>query len=322
MWIHRSCLDHWRATRHEDAFSHCTTCHFQYVIEPLDPSRDDQSAKVCRFRMLVARDSFGLLLAWQAVIALIALLVYGMDSGSGALLRIFPASFQNSPVGTYYLCGVVIFFAILGLVGSCAFCCNCGDSRNMNCDGMVCCYYCYGPCNCHCDCGGGGGGNCCNNCNCNCNSGDDAAAVLLVILLVVVIALAVLGVFIGIAVASVTLQRLYQKHSRVLWLREETQRFVVKDLAGIDLEAFAPDRADAPPNYAALYAPNAPLPQPLPAPGWLYQPAANPVSACAPSCQGPPQQSFPAPSAGQQYFAPSAPLMPLMPADARDSSLL
>jgi len=256
-------LDQWRATKpNQEAFSQCDLCHFSYVIEPLQ--NDDVQSRMCRIKALVARDVCGLIILWQAVVALLGLIVFAADSSS-RLLQLFPQAM--SAVGVYYLCGLITFLAILGLVGLCGYCCDCVGSRSQPCDGPICCY-CYGPVNCNCgNCGGG---------NCDCKG--DAGAVVLVILLVVVIILAIFGIFFGIDIGTMLVQKIYQKHSRIMWLREETKRYVVKDLSNVDLDAMALANH----GYVALYPAPQMYPQPMPAPAWVYGKSGSPVPSAPP----------------------------------------
>jgi len=54
----------------------------------------------------------------------------------------------------------------------------------------------------------------------------------LIIGLIAVVILAFIGIFVGIFLGSILIQRIMQKHLRVLWLREETKKYVVVDFDG------------------------------------------------------------------------------------------
>ncbi|KAG0455954.1 hypothetical protein HPP92_023742 [Vanilla planifolia] len=64
-FVHRSCLDHWRAVKARFAFSHCTTCKAQYHLRV--ELLDNHSWQKMKFRIFVARDIFLVFLAVQAV---------------------------------------------------------------------------------------------------------------------------------------------------------------------------------------------------------------------------------------------------------------
>jgi hypothetical protein len=53
----------------------------------------------------------------------------------------------------------------------------------------------------------------------------------------IVIILAVIGLLVGIFLMTLVFQRISQRHMRVLWLREETKKFVVVDFNGHALPA-------------------------------------------------------------------------------------
>ena len=74
MWVHRGCLDEWRATRSDRAFYTCTECHFSYeFVEPdAEQTRAEdgcqrQTLRV-QFQLLVARDFVKVFLGMQLAI--------------------------------------------------------------------------------------------------------------------------------------------------------------------------------------------------------------------------------------------------------------
>jgi hypothetical protein len=70
-WIHRKCLDSWRATKHTDrAFTHCRECQFEYRVRVIDPNTEGGAFcnARCKFRALVARDSLFAFLLLQSMI--------------------------------------------------------------------------------------------------------------------------------------------------------------------------------------------------------------------------------------------------------------
>lgn len=74
MWVHRGCLDEWRATRSDRAFTACTECHFAYeFIQP--EAEEEPNEEGCKrqalwlqFHLLVARDVVKVFLCMQLVI--------------------------------------------------------------------------------------------------------------------------------------------------------------------------------------------------------------------------------------------------------------
>lgn len=119
--IHRACLNEWRSQEQiPHAFTRCPTCHFEYVTR--DVTRDATCAQKTRFYLLVGRDiSFGCLVVYAAILSL-SLGVMLCDSGHKSLFKMFPEAWaeqhkQFYTFGPYFVCGLVLFFAIVGLCG-------------------------------------------------------------------------------------------------------------------------------------------------------------------------------------------------------------
>jgi len=166
----------------------------------------------------VARDTLGLFLVVQIIIILLGFFVRACDTNN-AIRDLFPASVSDHEKTTYYICGFVLFFAILGFFGLCTVCLtnNTGPVH----DPCWGCYGCYfGDCNRSCSGGGSDDGKAC-----------------LVIIVVLVVVLAFIGIFVGIFLASIFFQRIVQRHVKVLWLKQETKKYRVRDFNGRELPA-------------------------------------------------------------------------------------
>lgn len=222
-FVHRCCLDEWRATKHNShAFTNCGTCGFEYVIEVQNDDPRSEARRLRKFRLFVARDTLAVFAVIQVAIVLLGLFVSACD-GKDTLLNLFPASIASSPRTAYYICGLVLFLATLGLIGICAACCK---SDHLSGPGpMWCCY--VGDCHCP----GSHGHSDCGNCNCD----GDSGKALLIVLLVAVVILAFVGIFVGIFLGTVLFQRILQRHMKILWLRQETKKYVVKNFYGQEL---------------------------------------------------------------------------------------
>jgi hypothetical protein len=230
-YVHRECLDDWRSMNKEGrGFKYCEICHFQFVIEPVvDDYGADRKRKLI-FRLLVTRDITLVILLVQAVIIGLAFLILACDSKTGALRKEFPASM--SPFGVYYVTSLIIFLALLGFFGLIGLCCGWIDmsERNRvydddpcNCNSMQC-FYCFYACN-NCDHGGGGG-----DCNCDCKGGSGEGIIAVVVIVVVIFA--IIGVFIGIIITVMIVENIIKRHSRKLWLKQQTKKYIVKDFEG------------------------------------------------------------------------------------------
>ncbi|KAL3370347.1 hypothetical protein AABB24_007397 [Solanum stoloniferum] len=64
-YVHRECLDHWRAVKEGFAFAHCTTCKAPYHLRA--HVNDDRKWRTLKFRFFVTRDILSIFLAVQLV---------------------------------------------------------------------------------------------------------------------------------------------------------------------------------------------------------------------------------------------------------------
>ena len=77
-YVHRTCLDEWRACQEDRAFSKCTECLFEYYMEPTKLTSNDKSRRR-RYIYFVMRDLVGLLLGLQVCIILLGAFIGLMD---------------------------------------------------------------------------------------------------------------------------------------------------------------------------------------------------------------------------------------------------
>ena len=192
-WVHRHCLDGWRAVSvGVAAFHQCTTCNFHYVYER--PLIDPSTWHTVKCRLLVVRDVLGILLLLQAWLFALAALVGGFDSAAGhGLATRFSAL---HPYAVFYLSSVVLSLALFGMFGF--------FTRSA------------------------GNGNDCNFNGCPANVGGDAAgcAGLFVCLIVV---FAVVGLIYGIVAGSVLVESIVERHVRKGWYWPEVEKYRVVD---------------------------------------------------------------------------------------------
>jgi hypothetical protein len=254
-YVHRACLDNWRATKpNARSFTHCDVCQFEFEIESADPEQEAQLAKsrLRRFRLLVARDTLLVFLAFQLMIIGLGALIHLVDTRNDNKLRdLFPDWLSEHGKTTYYICGFVLFFLILGIIGMFHRCCCHEDHAGRPRGGGGCggCWYCGS--------GSGGGGNGCSG---------EGVVILLVICAILIVIIFLIGVIVGIVAISALMQRIFQRHMHVLWLRQETKRFRVVDLSSSSLRsastpAISSLRSALTPTMAvATIHPSAPLP--------------------------------------------------------------
>lgn len=267
-WVHRKCLDEWRAQDQVPmAFTHCPQCKFQYRTEFND---GEQALKWVKLTVFVARDTVSFFVAVQVVLGGLAFLLHACDPAE-KIASLYPPEWaaRKSPVhlsiGPYYVTTCIAVLALLGFVGLCLWwsgrlpwqtrearhaprwrrpqhdrCCD-----NTTCDCPVTCYVidcpecgCPGDCNCAAD-----------ACGCDCNG--EAAGALVVVGLVLVAFFAVMGLVFGLFFSVVIVQRIVQRHVRLLHMRSESKVYRVLDLADrpalLDVPERVPER-DARPS--------------------------------------------------------------------------
>uniref|UniRef100_A0A0D9XTY9 RING-CH-type domain-containing protein n=1 Tax=Leersia perrieri TaxID=77586 RepID=A0A0D9XTY9_9ORYZ len=84
-YVHRDCLDHWRAVKEGFAFSHCTTCKAPYYLRV--HVHTDRKWRTLKFRFFVTRDILFIFALVQFVISALAYLVHFIDGYQNYWLR-------------------------------------------------------------------------------------------------------------------------------------------------------------------------------------------------------------------------------------------
>lgn len=96
-WVHRECLDRWRATREDVAFSKCTECLTPYVL--FSPVPRNSPKAICKryFRFLcnLCFDLYKPILIGMLVITILSLIVCTFDFKSHYLID--HAHFERYP---------------------------------------------------------------------------------------------------------------------------------------------------------------------------------------------------------------------------------
>lgn len=155
-FVHRKCLDQWRTTGIQDkAFTHCTTCNFEYQYEAKEPGCCTCSQET-QYRLLIFRDVMTVLLIILGMMAAVGAITYAADKNNKyipGLLHLCTNGTDtpsgvgvcSSLFGAYTLAGVVFFLASLGLVGLCGYCCVrcncCQEDSCRSCDNCYCYWY-------------------------------------------------------------------------------------------------------------------------------------------------------------------------------------
>jgi hypothetical protein len=243
-WIHRTCLDQWRAYNADDvAFSRCMECRFEFQFEATKKqSSIVRHGRHLHYWLLVSRDILVVTFAVQAFILLVAFLFWCALRNEDGVVEWTDDDFN--PVCTssgcqFWSClavGLLVLFLLLGVYGSILLCtnnCNVGHSIRSA------------------QLGGSGrvsrstnnrrssSGDCCSNCatagcgDCACfDSGDPVVAgFLLIILAMVGIVLAVVGFVLASIVAVAVVQLIARRHLWVLQKKHLIQEYRVRDLS-------------------------------------------------------------------------------------------
>lgn len=249
--VHRACLDQWRATKRGDVFTHCGTCHFQYIVD-VEQNEEANRTRKNRFRLFVARDSISVFVCLQLAIALLGACVWWYDSRNGGIVQdAFPEWLGKHTKTTYYVCGLVLFLCIMGIAATLTGCVVYCSGNHGAYTGPDFCY--CGTCNC---------GDCRGDCDGDC--GKACAGLLIVAVIILIVVGAVFVVFLG----TMVVQKIVQRHYRYLWLREEATKYIVRDLRNVELGVSThevaihvePSAPPAMPNivHAPFYEPSAP----------------------------------------------------------------
>lgn len=241
-YVHRECLDHWRAVKEGFAFAHCTTCKTPYHLRV--HALADRKWRTLKFRFFVTRDILFIFFSVQLVIASFSYLVYLIDSYQKFWLRL-QWGFE-SEYSFYYICGALLFFALLGLSGCfitcydrrvrsdlaqpcrelCLCCCQPGVCADCHLPGTLCmwtdCTACFESC-------GSAAGECSG---CLGGAGEAGLPLLLIMALIVLGLFTVIGIFYSVLVATMVGQRIWQRHYHILAKRMLTKEYVVEDIDG------------------------------------------------------------------------------------------
>lgn len=238
-WVHRACLDQWRTTREDRAFSRCTECltDYELIPRPEYEAPEMQTKRRRKYIALMVRDIGGMFALTQAVIIAMAFLVYACDSHEKHLIT--QAHMLAYPRLFYYLTGLIISSAVAGIIGTIVMCIM---STTGN-DGVCCtnstgdcAYLCYG-------CGD------CSGCSCEgaqCAAGACECGEAGPFVLIILGAFAVIGAIMIVVAGVMFIQQVVKTHASVLYKRGLAQEFVVADLDAADkgLSALPPVEVD------------------------------------------------------------------------------
>ncbi|CAM8912388.1 unnamed protein product [Rhodiola kirilowii] len=192
-YVHRDCLDHWRAVKEGFAFAHCTTCKAPYHLRV--HSIADRKWRTLKFRFFVTRDVLFIFLAVQFVIAALAYLVYLIDVRCCSLpCWDYPAALSHVTIEEYavILLSLVenfVFAAVSQGLHPCRMCADC------HLPGTLCiwtdCTACFESC-----------ASAAGECGCLGGAGEAGLPIMFIMALVVLGLFTVVGIFYSVLVAT------------------------------------------------------------------------------------------------------------------------
>lgn len=286
-WVHRGCLDTWRATREDRAFSQCTECMFAYAYMPTTEGEGrallglvsrDKLRKI-KYRLMLTRDFLGVFVAVQLCIWCIEAVLHKVDCGNWfcggdtrlnhdnlccengwVMKHLFSSWWVAHTASAYYLIAVLIFFTLVGMA---TFCCASRSSRSSRSRSSRSSRSSGNRGGDHCDCSGcyWGGTDCnCDECG-DCGDSNPCVVLLIGVAVIAIIFFALIGIFEGIVFLTAVAQRSAQRHMHIVHKRSLAQQFIVRHLSAEDLAEVAVERVryepSAPPMPPAPSAPPA-----------------------------------------------------------------
>ena len=244
-WVHRKCLDQWRAYNAQDlAFSQCMECHYCFQFEANPQGSKEKQPKRSRrllYWFLVSRDVLVLTAVVQIFILFFALLFWLAARNEEGVIE---WANEQEPIcvstgcqfWSCYAVGLLVLFFCLGVYGSVLLCLhNCSVREAIYAGGGVAPSR-SGPIgnantvpHGHC-------GDLCSGCGNTCNGfggcdGGDAGAICLIILLMVGVVLTIIGFFVAAIVSVVISQMIIRRHFWVLQKQSLVKDYQVRDLA-------------------------------------------------------------------------------------------
>ncbi|CAF1376862.1 unnamed protein product [Adineta ricciae] len=196
-FVHRTCLDNWRSENIRGiGFNYCDICKFEYVIETVDNDLKAEKIRRLKYYFFVTRDITSIFLLTQLIILALTFLLKLIDKNSGDIKHQFPS--WMSEFAMYYLTSFVLLLVLIGFIAFIISCWSLGRIDRCIPNGF------------------------------GLNSGKG----LLTCLIIFVVIYAMIGVLVGVFYSIVILQKIMEHHTRKLWLRQEANKYIVKDFQG------------------------------------------------------------------------------------------
>lgn len=242
-WVHRDCLDRWRCTNENRAFSQCTVCKKPYVMISLIQDTEEQKKKRrMKFVFMVVKDiTLGMLLL-QLIIIFFAVLVWIFDKKSFLLQKL---NFSSHPLTFYYLAGLTLLMSIVGILFLAMLVCPHSHDTGIS----VMDVYLWNimlpsdsPC-CVCCCDTNAASSsaavssstceCCHCTECTCVECSSCSAEAIPLLLIVFGVLVFVGLVVSIFLGAYMIEKLIERHVTILKKSTLAKDFIVADLESL-----------------------------------------------------------------------------------------
>ncbi|CAF1234418.1 unnamed protein product [Rotaria sp. Silwood1] len=202
-YVHRKCLNDWRSENAGGkSFKFCDIYQFEYGIETILTDPKTERERLLKYHFYVAHDSTVIILLVQLIILGVAFLLKAIDKKDDNIKNLFSQSIDRFTV--YYLSAFILLLAIVGFIAVIIFFCATTSSTNSRSNGSR---------------------NSSQNSSININ-GLFTGAVAIVLIC------AVIGLFVGIIVSVIILRKIMKHHTSKLWLRQEAEKYIIKDFQG------------------------------------------------------------------------------------------
>jgi hypothetical protein len=219
LYVHRKCLDDWRSQNANGrGFKYCTVCLFEYAIETVISNPQEERKRLLKYYLFVTRDILLINLIIQLVLIGLTFLLKIVDTNGYFIRNLLPNSING--ILAYYLSALILALAILGLVAFLIICCylfannrnNDNTSTNRSSSNR--------------------NNNNNNNNNNNGGTNTNSSNGRLPVIGIVVLVFAVIGIFVGLIGSFIILRKIIKHHKEKLWLRQEAEKYIVKDFQG------------------------------------------------------------------------------------------
>lgn len=199
-YVHRKCLNDWRSENlHGRSFKFCDVCRFEYVIETVLTDSKTELIRLLKYHCFVILDSIIIIVLVQSIILALAFLLRIIDRKNENIKNSFPNSIHEFTV--YYISAFALLLTISSLVVFFVLLLTKRNDTDIDSN---------------------------NNTNSFRINGINKKRLLIGMITNVLIC-AVIGLFFGIIISIIALRKIMKHHANQLWLRQEAEKYVIKD---------------------------------------------------------------------------------------------